>query len=94
MSTKNNAPRYTKKHNTQAVMQTVMMANCLLPAARAIAPARTGASAAPLFSTKYSTDCAELRTSGSVMSYTVEMTFGEAKGMNNAVNIKNPVKSI
>jgi hypothetical protein len=29
-----------------------------------------------------------LRTSGSVMSYTVEMTFGEAKGMNNAVSIK------
>ena len=33
LSTKNSAPKYRKKHSTQAEMQTVMIANCLLCAA-------------------------------------------------------------
>ena len=44
-------------------MQTDKIAVCLV-VARAIAPARVGARAAPLFSMKYSTDCAVERTSG------------------------------
>ncbi len=61
---------------------------------RAIKPASKGAMAAPKFSIKYCMAREVLRTSGSVMSYTVEMTFGEAKGMNNAVNINKTVKTL
>ena len=75
-------------------MHTVMMATCLLPAASAIAPAMVGARAAPLFSIKFSTACAELRTSGRVMSKTVEMTFGEENGMNKAVRLMNTKKVV
>src|SRR5581483_8438300 len=74
-----------KKHSTQAVMQTTVMANCLLCVENAMAPAMVGARAAPLFSMKYSTACAELRISGRLMSKTVEVTLGEENGMNNAV---------
>src|SRR6186997_2612970 len=84
-STKNRAPRYRKKHRIQAVIQTFIMAICLLPVENAMAPAIVGARAAPLFSMKYSTDWAELRTSGRLMSKTVEVTLGEENGMNNAV---------
>src|SRR5512141_2188729 len=85
LSTKNSAPRYRKKHNIHAVMQTTVMANCLLPVENAMAPAMVGANAAPLFSMKYSTACAELRISGKLISKTVDVTLGDENGMNKAV---------
>ena len=48
-------------------------------------PVRIGANAAPAFSMKYSTACAVERTSGTVTSYTVAMTFAEESGMKIAV---------
>src|SRR3970040_821538 len=48
-------------------------------------PARNGARAAPPSSTKDCTEIAVLRTSGSVMSCTVDTTLGEAKGTKSAV---------
>src|SRR3990172_11757191 len=48
-------------------------------------PARNGARAAPPSSTKDCTEIAVLRTSGSVMSCTVDTTLGEANGTKIAV---------
>ena len=57
----------------------------------AMNPTIAGAVAAPRDSIKYWIDTAVLRTSGRVMSYTVEITLGEAKGMKMAVNPSNTV---
>jgi hypothetical protein len=51
----------------------------------AMYPASSGANAAPVFSMKYCSAKAVLLTSGKVMSYTVEITFGDAIGMKSAV---------
>ena len=48
-------------------------------------PVMRGESAAPLDSMKYWIDMAVLRISGSATSLTVDVTFGEDMGINNAV---------
>ena len=48
-----------------------------------------GAKAAPLDSMKYWIAIAVLRISGTVTSFTVEVTFGEAMGRNKAVIANN-----
>lgn len=55
--------------------------------ASAMIPAINGAVAAPIFSKKLEIELAVERTSGTVMSYSVESTLGDAKGMNSAVII-------
>ena len=60
------------------------MAVCKLNAS-AITPVMIGAEIAPKFSMKYSTACAVERTSGTVTSYTVAITFADESGMKTAV---------
>ena len=71
------ANRKKIKHNTQAPVQMINMES-FIEEDTAINPANVGATADPPCSTKYWIAFAVLLTSGSVMSYTVDMTFGEA----------------
>ena len=61
------APKKNRNPSAQAMMLTHRMAEPILKASEMI-PAIIGAKAAPLFSMKYSTDCAVARTSGTMTS--------------------------
>lgn len=77
---------------SQVLIQMINMAFCS-DERTAISPAISGAAAEPPSSIKYCTERAVLRTSGKVMSCTVAVTLGAAKGIKKAVQASRVMKS-